>query len=93
MTVGDTAVKVDRDGGAVWFGPIDPEALTAKLCSVLDASAGEPETLVWVRRIDVASPEGTFPLFHDEDGSSHLELHHLDEAVRQRIIAMLSAAF
>ncbi len=84
-------MRVDEDGGAVWFVPDDQAALTAKLYSVLNAAAVEPEPLVWVRRVEIVSPEGSFPLFHDEDGTSHVELHHLEELPRQRIISLLQA--
>jgi len=82
-------MTVDEDGGAVRFMPDDQDALTAKLCSALNASSGQPKTLVWVRRVEIDSPEGSFPLFHDEDGSSHIELHHLDGLQRRRIIELL----
>lgn len=84
-------MRIEEHGGAVWFAPDDQAALTRKLCSVLNATASEPTPLVWVRRVELVSPEGSFPLFHDEDGTSHVELHHLDEIPRQRVISLLKA--
>ena len=86
-------LRIDEDGGAVRFAPCDQGALTVRLCGLLDAKVDRRQLLVWVERVDLVSEDGSFPLFHDEDGSSHLELVHLGEDQRQRVISRLRARY
>lgn len=85
-------MTVDPDGRAVRFGLADRSALTAALCAALRAQREDRQTILWVERVDLASVEGPVVLFHDEDGTSHLELPELDASARQRVFALLEAA-
>ena len=85
-------MTVDPDGGVVWFGLADRSALTHAICAALGARTEDRRTILWVERIDLASREGPVVLFHDEDGTSHLELPELDAGARHRVIAQLEAA-
>jgi hypothetical protein len=82
-------IRLDADGGAVWFQDGDQAELTSEICSALNANVAQSRTLVWVDRLDLRSGSLTFPLFHDEDGSSHLELVELSAADRDRVVRML----
>lgn len=85
-------MRIDPDLGAIWFGSANPAALTAKLRAVLGADIAARRMLIWTERVDLETEEGHLVLFHDEDGSSHLELLSLEASARQRIVARLEAA-
>jgi hypothetical protein len=86
-------MKVNEDRDEIRFLPEDQGALTSRLCALLKAVVENRRFLIWVERVDISSPEGSFPLFHDEDGSSRIDLHHLPQAQRERLIAALQAGF
>jgi hypothetical protein len=86
----DLRMWLDADLGAVRFLGGDPANLTSAVCSALNANVAQSRTLVWVERLDLRAGSLTVPLFHDEDGSSHLELAELSAVDRDRVVQMLA---
>jgi hypothetical protein len=81
-------MTVDADAGEVWFHADQ----AAMVCSALDAEIVNCRTLIWLERLDLRSGTFSLPLFHDEDGTSHLELTHLSVADRAEVLAMFTQA-
>jgi hypothetical protein len=85
-------MTVDPDGGAVWFGFTDAGLLTRTLCEALGAREVARRTIQWVERVDLSADDGALILFHEEDGTSQLDLLSLDLPAREAIIARLQLA-
>jgi hypothetical protein len=90
----DWRMNIDTDEGAVWFGTsdltsADQAELTSSVCQALGAVVAARKRLVWVERQDLRRESWSVPLFHDEDGSSHLELGHLKPLERACVVARL----
>ena len=85
-------IRVDHDLGAVWFGSADATALTTRVCAALAANVTSRRVIVWVERVDLDTEDGSLALYHDEDGTSHLDLLNLEAPARERVIARLEAA-
>jgi hypothetical protein len=83
---------VDDDLGAASFGLTDPATLRARICAALEGKVTSRRVIIWVERVDIDTQDGAMALFHDEDGTSHLDLLSLDVPARERVIARLEAA-